>query len=140
MSQNKKLYLMLLSRHDHFHPILNFACKDSQIIAGTCKYFCSLVLNPTITKLQRAPSQMFLDLSLKILPCTKTSLFSCKNQSFILLFQNVTTFIKSHCVFLCYFLQYGEVFLISLLDGCYHYLVFVDPVNRCSEPKLLVKD
>ena len=64
----------------------------------------------------------FLDLSLKMLPCMKTSPVSCENQSFFLLFQNVASFIKSHCLFLCYFLQYDEVLLISLLDGCYHYL------------------
>ena len=52
----------------------------------------------------------------------------CENQS-LLLFQNVATFIESHCVFLCYFLQYDEVLLICLLDDCYHYLVFMDPVN-----------
>ena len=43
-------------------------------------------------------------------------------------------------VFLCYFLQYDEVLLISLLDGCYHYLVFMDPVNGYSKSKLLVKE
>ena len=32
-------------------------------------------------------------------------------------------------VCLCNFLQYNEVLLSSLLDGCYHYLVFMDPVN-----------
>ena len=42
-------------------------------------------------------------------------------------------------VFLCYFLQYDEVLLISLLDGCYHYLVFMNPVNG-SKSKLLVKE
>ena len=71
----------------------------------------------------------FLDPSLKMLLCTKTSPVLCENQSFILLFQNVATFIKSYCVFLWYFLHYGEAFSISLLDGCYHYLVFMDPVG-----------
>ena len=45
--QIKKLYLMSSSRHGHFHPI--FACKDGQVTAATCKYYCPLVLNPTIT-------------------------------------------------------------------------------------------
>ena len=45
----------------------------------------------------------FLDPSLKSLPCTETSLVLYENQYFSLLFQNVATFIKSHCVFLCYF-------------------------------------
>ena len=63
----------------------------------------------------------FLDPSLKTLPYTKTSPVSFENQSFFLLFRNDATFIESHCGFLCYFLQYDEVFLISLLDGCYNY-------------------
>ena len=50
------------------------------------------------------------------------------------LFRNVATFIESHCVFLCYFL------LSSLLEGCYHYLVFMDPVNGYSKSKLLLKE
>ena len=41
--------------------------------------------------------------------------------------------------FFCFFLQYDEVFLSSLLNGCYHYLDFMDPVNDYSESKLLVK-
>ena len=59
----------------------------------------------------------FLDLFLKTSPCMKTSLVSCENQSFFLLFRNVATFIESHCVFLCCSLQYDEVFLIRLLEG-----------------------
>ena len=43
-------------------------------------------------------------------------------------------------VFLRYFLQYDEVLLRSLLDGCYDYLVFMDPVNGYSKPKLFVKE
>ena len=73
----------------------------------------------------------FLDLSLKTLPCKKTSPVFCKNQSFFLLFRNVTTFIKS----LYYFLLYGEVLLRSLSDICYHYLVFMDPVSGYSKSK-----
>ena len=82
----------------------------------------------------------FLDPFLKRSPCTKTSLVSCDNQSFFLLFRNAATFIESHCVFLCYFLQYDEVFLISLLEGCYHYLVFMHPAYGCSKSKLLVRE
>ena len=64
---------------------------------------------------------VFLDMSLKTLPCMKTSLVSCKNQSFFLLFQSVVTFIKSHFVFLYYFLLYDEVLLSSLLDvSCFY--------------------
>ena len=34
----------------------NFACKNSEITTATCKYYCLLVVNLTITKLQGAPS------------------------------------------------------------------------------------
>ena len=60
----------------------------------------------------------FLDPSLKSSPCTKTSPMSCENQHFFLLFRNLAAFIESHCVFLCYFLQYDEELLSSLLDSC----------------------
>ena len=52
----------------------------------------------------------------------------------------MATFIERHCIFLHFFLQYGEVFRSNLLEGCYHYLVFMDPVNCCSKSKLLVKE
>ena len=39
-----------------FHLYFNFACKTSYVTAATCKYYCPLVLNLTITKLQRALS------------------------------------------------------------------------------------
>ena len=39
-----------------FHPYFNFACKNCQVTAVTCKYHCPLVLNLTITKLQGALS------------------------------------------------------------------------------------
>ena len=77
----------------------------------------------------------FLDLSLKTSPCMKTSRVSCENQSFLKRMPPLSIFI----VFLCYVLQYDEVILINLLDVCYHYLVFMDPVNG-SKSKLLVKE
>ena len=39
-----------------FSSDFNFACKNSQVTAATCKYYCALVVNLTITKLQIAPS------------------------------------------------------------------------------------
>ena len=42
---------------------------------------------------------------------------------------------KSLC-FLCYSFQYDEVYLMDLLDGCYHYLVFMDTVNGYWKSKL----
>ena len=32
-----------------FSSDFNFACKDGQFTAATCKCYCSLVVNPTIT-------------------------------------------------------------------------------------------
>ena len=107
----------------------NFALKDGQVSAETCKYYCPLFVNPTITNYYKEfilNMAEFWDRFLKISPCMKTSLILCENQSFFLLFRNVATFIESHCVFLCYFLQYDEVFLISLLVVCYHNLSFMD--------------
>ena len=52
-----------------------------------------------------------------------------RSASFFLLFRNVATFIKSYFVFLCYFLQYDKLFLISLLDGCYHYKITCERIN-----------
>ena len=54
--------------------------------------------------------------------------------SFFLLFQNVSIFYDAVATL------YDEVFLSSLLDGCYHCLVFMDPVNGYSKSELLVKE
>ena len=126
-----------------FSSDFNFACKDGWVTAETCKHYCLLVVNPTITnccKELHLKYPEFLDLFLKTLPCIKASPVLYENQSFLLLVCNVATFIEGHCVFVCYFLQYDEVLLICLLDGCYHYLVFMDLVNGCSKSKLLVKE
>ena len=113
--QNKKSYLMPPSRHDYFHSILIFPVKTVELPqqhANTTVHWSS-ILNVV----------EFLDPPLKTSPCTKNSAASCENQSFLLLFRNVATFIEYRCVFLYYFLQYYEVFLISLLDVCYHYIL-----------------
>ena len=95
-SQNKKSYLMLPLMHVHFHPIL---------IKLPCKYYCPLVVNPTITNCCKELHHVaeFLHAPLKTLPRTKTSPISWENRSFFLLFRNVATFIESHCVFLLLF-------------------------------------
>ena len=125
--QNRKVYLIPHSRHSHFHPILILPLKMQTLPL------------PIVTKSSILNIAEFLDSSLKTLPRTKTTLVLCEFQSFLLLFQNAATFIKSHQVFLCYFLQNNEVLLISFSDGCYHYLVFMVPVNDCSKSKLLIR-
>ena len=130
------------SRHGHFHPILILPVKIVELPqqhANTTVYWLKTLPLPVAAKSSILNVAEFLDPSLKTSPYTKTSPVSCENKSFFL-FQNVANFIESHCVFLCYFLQYDEVFFISFLDGYYHYLVFMDPFNGCSKSKLLVKE
>ena len=116
-----------------FSSDFSLACKDGRATAATCKYYCPLVVNPTFTN---SCKQLHLkcgrDLSLKMSPCTKTSLFSYY-------FEILPPLLKV-TVFFCYFVQYDDVFLIDLLDGCYHYLVLRDPVNDYSNSELLVKE
>ena len=40
---------MLPFKAGSFSFDFNFACKDSQVTAATCKYYCPLVVNLTIT-------------------------------------------------------------------------------------------
>ena len=81
-----------------FSSDFNFACKQNQVIATTCKYYCPLVVNLTILVILAKSSILneatFWDPPLKMLPCTKSIQVSCENQSFFLLFWNVAIFIK----------------------------------------------
>ena len=134
--QNKKSYLMPPSRHGHFHLILNLPGKMVELPqqnANVIVHWLETLPLPIITKSSILNVIEIRDPSLKTSPCTQISPVSCENQSFFLLFRNVVTFIKKHCVFLCYILQYDEAFLISLLDGCCYYIGFMDPANGCSE-------
>ena len=99
---------------------------------------CNFLPLPIVAKRSILNVAEFLDPFLETSPCTKTTPVLYENQSFFLLFRNVATYIECHCVFLSYFLQYDEVLLSSLLDSCYHYIVFMDPVNCYSKSKLLV--
>ena len=48
-----------------FSNDFNFACKDGRVTATTCKYYCPMVVNPTITncckelKYGRVPRSVF---------------------------------------------------------------------------------
>ena len=104
---------MLPSRHGHFHPILFLPVNMVELPqqhANTTVYWLQTLPLPIVAKSSILNVAEFLDPSLKTLPCTKTSPVSCENQSFFLS-RNVANYIESHCVFLCYFLQYDEVFL-----------------------------
>ena len=125
-----------------FSSDFNFVHKDGRFNTATCKYYCQLFISPTITnscknlhlKCDRVPRSIFENIAMQ-----ENWYGLVWKPVFFLLFQNVPTFIESHFVSLCYFLPYDEVYLISLLDVCYHYLVFMDPVNGCPKSKLLVK-
>ena len=124
--QNKKMYLMPHSRHDHFHPILILPINLVQLLKqheNTSHWLLALPL-PIVAKSFILKTSVFENF---VMYLNQSGL--CENQSFFLLFQNAMTFTKNHQVFLCYFLQHDEVFLISLFDSCYHYLVFMDPVS-----------
>ena len=131
------------SRHGHFHLILILSVKMVELPqqpANTTVHWLQTLPLPIVTKSSILHVAEFVHPSLKKSPCMKSSPVSCETQSFFLLFRNIATFIESHCLLSCYFLQYDEVFLISLLAGCYHYLVFMDQVSDCSKSKLLVKE
>ena len=50
-----------------FSSDFNFTCKDGWVAAATCKYYCPLIVNPTITncckelylKCDRVPKSVF---------------------------------------------------------------------------------
>ena len=107
-----------------FSSNFNFAFKDGQFTTATDKY-CPLVVSPTIINCCKGfhLKYEFLDLSLKMLPCAKTSTVSCENQFFSYCFEMLPPLLKI-IAFLC----------------CFHYLVSMDPVNGCSKSKLLVKE
>ena len=52
--QNKKVISDAAFKAWPFLSDFNFACKHSQVTAAKCKYYCPLVVNFAITKLQRA--------------------------------------------------------------------------------------
>ena len=64
--------------------------------------------------------------------------FHVKTNLFSYYFEMLLPLLKV-TMFFCYFLQYDEVSLLTFLEGCYHHLVFMNPVSRCSKLKLLVK-
>ena len=107
------MYLGPPSKHDHFYPFL--------ILPVT------MVELPTIVELHLKCGRV-LDP-----PCMKTSPVLCETSLFPYYFEMWPPLSKV-IVFLCY------VLFNSLLEGCYHYLIFMDPVNGYSKSKLLLKE
>ena len=99
----------------------NFACKDGQVTAATCKYYCQLFVSPIITncckkhnlKCGRVPRSIFENITVH-----QNYSHLGWNQSFFSYYFERLPPVSKVIVFFCYFLQYDEVFLISLLNGC----------------------
>ena len=109
--------------------------RSKNLVAYQMKPFYNFLPLPIVGKSSILNVAEFPDLSWKTSECTETSPVSCENQSFFLLFRNVVAVVKS----LHYFLPYDEELVCSLSDVCFHYFVFIDPVNGYSRSKLLVK-
>ena len=62
----------------------------------------------------------------------------CENWFFSIILKCGNIYQKSLCLSVIF--QSDKVFLTSLLDSCYHWLVFVDPVSGYSKSKLLLKE
>ena len=123
-----------------FSSDFNFACKDGRITKATCKYYCLLVVNSAITncckefhlKCVRVPRSVFENVTIH----EDLSGFVSKPVFFLVISKCCHLYRKSLCFSLLPFTVWWSIF-ISLLDGCYHYLVFMDPLNGCSKSKLL---
>ena len=124
-------------RHGHFHQILILPVKIvelPQLHKPYCKPYHYQFLQNLHLKCGRVPRSVFANLAMH----ENQFGFVWKPVFFSIISKCYQLYRKSMC-FSVTFLQYDEVFLISLLDGCYHYLIFMDKANG-SKSKLLVKD
>ena len=121
-----------------FSSDFSFVYKDGWVSAATCKYYCPMVVKRTITscckefhlKYSRVPRSVFENVAMVL----------CEKPVFFLIISKCChLYRKSLCFSLLLFTVWSSI-SDQLLDVCYHYLVFMDPVNGCSKPKLLVKE
>ena len=79
-----------------FSSNFNFVYKDGQVTTVTCKYYCPLVVNPTITNCCKELHHVaeFLDPPLKTSPCMKTSM---KTVFFLIISKCCLVYRKSLC-------------------------------------------
>ena len=106
MSTNQEIISDATFKAWPFSSDFNFACKDGRVTTATCKYYCPLVVNPTIThcckelhlKCDRVSRSVFE----KVAMHKSYSGFVWK-PVFFLLFWNVATFIENHCVFVTFY-------------------------------------
>ena len=120
----------------------NFAFKDGRVTAATCKYYCPLVVSPTITNCWKELHLKWGRVSRYLWKCChawKLVWFCVKTSPFSYYFIMLPPLLKI-MVFFCYFLQYDEVFLISFLGCCYHCPAFYGSCQWLFKSKLLVKD
>ena len=72
MSTNQEIISDAAFKAWPFSSDFDFACKDSRVTAATCKYYCPLVVNPTITncckefhlKCGKVPKSVFANLAM----------------------------------------------------------------------------
>ena len=97
-----------------FSSDFSFACKKKSSYRSIMQVLLSIGCKPyQVAKSSILNEEVFWDPPLKSSPCAKTSQVSFENQSFFLLFRNVAIFMESHCVFLCYFLQYDVFYAVA---------------------------
>ena len=90
--QNTKLYLMPLSRHGHFHPILILPVKMVKLLQQHAKITVHFITNcwkELLPKCSRVLRSIF-----EKSPCMKTSLISYENQSFFCYFKMLPLLLK----------------------------------------------
>ena len=96
-----------------FSSDFNFACKDGRVTTATCKYYCPLFVNPTIThcckELYLKCGRVSRSIFEKVAMHKSYSGFVWK-PVFFLLFWNVATFIENHCVFVLLFTIWWSIF------------------------------
>ena len=88
--QNRKMYLMLLSRHRYFHQILILShyCSNMQVLLSIgCKAYLYQVAKSSILN-----EAEFWDPSLKMPPCTKTYFEMWPSLSKVIVFFYVTLY------------------------------------------------
>ena len=113
MSTEKKVYLMLPSKHGHLYQILILPLKmvkSLQQHENASVHWLKALPLLIVAKSCILNLAEFLDLSLKTLPCTKTSLTSCESQYFFLILKFCYLFQKLLCFYLFIFTVWWSIF------------------------------
>ena len=125
-----------------FSSSFNFACKYGWVTIATCKYYCLLVVDPAITNCckelhviwGRVPWSVFENAAIhEDLPG-----FKWKPLYFLIISKCCNLYQKSLFFLVTFYSMI--IFDQPFRQCCYHYLLFMDPVNSYSKSKLLVKE